>query len=313
MILHESEFVRVCHAPGKSKYLLITFGPRGIYPKGEDFWGMNFWKKGSISMVGFVANGPDWYPQRHMDAALEAARRVAQDYDSILIFGASMGGYAALKYSARLGATRTVAFSPQYSISREQLGARDGRYESHYDREKHGDMAIRGEDISGRAYIIYDPFYRPDRQHVRRIMAASDRVVPVHVYMTGHGPIYAFAGTMTGLRLFDAALADDMPTLHAMALHRRKMPILRVPEAIRFLRRRESFDRAFALLEHNIPHLSGRGLRAQCITLLGDAVQHDRRDLFDQIAALATARYPDDEGVRKQLDAGAARWPASPA
>jgi pimeloyl-ACP methyl ester carboxylesterase len=301
MILHQSRFVRVNYRPGASKFLLVTFGPRGLYPSGEIFWGDNFAAKASIAMVGFTATGPDWYPARYMDEAIEAANRVSADFDSVIVYGGSMGGYGALKFSARLRATRTIAFSPQYSISPLDLGRPDKRYIRNYVPELHDRMGIEGQDIAARSYVFSDPYLHLDLHHTRLIQAASPLITAIPVYLTGHVPIFTFTGTAIGQTLFQAVLSDDIETLHRLALRRRNFPKIRTPEAVRLLLKRGSTARAYTLLQTRRSDFSPKSLRQYYYGLMRECLKQGQLDLYDRVAGHALGFFPAGDPLITQL------------
>jgi len=103
-----------------------------------------------------------------MPDALAVIAEFAADWGTIVTYGSSMGGYAALRYAAALNATRAIAISPQYSIDPEKAPWEDRfRDEARaIDFTRETLMAI-GTDCH--AIAVFDPINPCDARHVGRI------------------------------------------------------------------------------------------------------------------------------------------------
>lgn len=124
-----------------------------------------------------------WYEETDLSRALEAARDAASRYRLVLSFGSSMGGYAAIRYGALAGATKALAFSPQYAV-----GPEEAPFETRWKRYTRdlSFVGLREEQVPKieRSYVFYDP-RTIDRLHAEKI---SQRYPTTHVRMpyAGH-------------------------------------------------------------------------------------------------------------------------------
>ncbi|WP_137125327.1 tetratricopeptide repeat protein [Roseomonas sp. HF4] len=166
-LLGEAGALRLHHWPGSGEATLIVFGPRGGTPAGsEGWWGRPVAARLGWDTLFFASAAQDWYPAADMAALLPAAlaaagaRRVA--------CGASMGGYAALKYGRALGAQGAVALSPQASIDPADV-PEDPRAAFAFDPRRHAGMAIGAEDLAAAAVFAFDPLDPLEAAHARRL------------------------------------------------------------------------------------------------------------------------------------------------
>lgn len=217
MLLHRSKHIEALFYQGETDYLLITFGTMHERPDGESFWAKPVAEKARITTIGFMPTSPNWYPSSSIVAALPDLTPVIDRFHSIVLYGQSMGAYAALKHSRSLKASTVLAFSPQYSISPDDLSDKDPRYRSSYVSALHDGMAIKADDIAGRCFVFYDPYYKEDALNVSLIRNAAPGVHGVRVPWTHHFPIKLLRGTERTVRLLQACMAgqDEMARLIA--------------------------------------------------------------------------------------------------
>jgi pimeloyl-ACP methyl ester carboxylesterase len=93
--------------------------------------------------------------------------------DRLVVFGSSMGGYAALLFGALLRAQATHSFSPHTSLTnrrnvrnREELKSVHARYSSRY--FDLNDFLAPGE-APGDVHVYYDRTNRKDRKHITHL------------------------------------------------------------------------------------------------------------------------------------------------
>lgn len=151
--------------------------PAGTEP--SRIWGAPIFQKAGLSAIGFVARSPHWFFAADTVPLIERVRPVLSRFGTIVPFGWSMGGYAALKYGRMLGAAVAVAFSPQISIAPGAVGSFDRRFQSHFHAGRHDSMTIRADDLCRRSFVVYDPLDAVDRGHVRMLAALGPTVIAV--------------------------------------------------------------------------------------------------------------------------------------
>lgn len=126
------------------------------------------------SVLGVQSQAKDWFRTAEPPAFL---RRLAEDgffrgFSSVVLTGASMGGFAALNFAPLIEGARVLAFSPQSTMSRE-IATFEGRFpwavrNSNWADQPFLDAAAAIPYIPHIA-LVYDPFVTEDRSHAARM------------------------------------------------------------------------------------------------------------------------------------------------
>jgi pimeloyl-ACP methyl ester carboxylesterase len=138
-------------------------------------WGHDFCERKNYSQLGIMmTRRNDWFRQRPLcDFFDELSQNGFFDqFDDVVFYGSSMGGYGALTYAASCPSARAVAFSPQTSLSPAAVPW-ENRYRRGYDRgdwsiERYADAAETINQYK-EASIFYDPYFKIDRLHANRL------------------------------------------------------------------------------------------------------------------------------------------------
>ncbi|GAA0309722.1 hypothetical protein [Rhodovulum strictum] len=124
------------------------------------------------SHLGVMSRRPDWF----RDPALidwfhdAAARGFLAGFARVGFAGASMGGFGALAFSALAPGATVIAFSPQSTLAPDLVP-----WEQRFAPGRAADWTLGFGDAAhsvaaaDRAWIVYDPFHRADRQHADRL------------------------------------------------------------------------------------------------------------------------------------------------
>ncbi|WBV42592.1 hypothetical protein [Pseudoroseomonas cervicalis] len=170
-LLAETGRLAALYQPRGSGALVISLAPRQAERR---IWGEDFLARLGVSVLGLVDQGAAWYPQAEMARLLPALREVLAGHRRVVLYGFSMGAYAALKYAAALRADAVLAFSPQYSVHPEDVGDFDlRRSRQDFDPALHEGMRITAADVSGQALLFHDPLFAEDARHAALIAAAA--------------------------------------------------------------------------------------------------------------------------------------------
>ena len=168
----------------RSDVLLVTFdnlASVGEYDPPQP-WLQARAAKGGFSILGLIASRKDWYrnddtPQ--MISALRDAGLFAQ-FRRVVFVGASMGGFAALTYSALVPGAVVLAFSPQTTLSKK-IARFERRFQyavKKWDWESPAFLdAANAAPHAAEVHLVYDPFVPEDRAHARRITGANVREI----------------------------------------------------------------------------------------------------------------------------------------
>lgn len=195
-VIFEDNEIVVFWRRGQSDYLFVSFGDLISLAAGSKFYADAAVRKLDLSCIGFMAKRPNWFPIASVLAALPSVEERISSFRERIVYGGSMGGYAALKFSAALHATKVIAHCPQWSIDQSECGGQNPGWQNYFDSTMSG-MGIRPGDISGQAYIFVDNLNRTDDFHAAMIQGADPTVKRFSMPLVGHHVISVFAGTQS--------------------------------------------------------------------------------------------------------------------
>lgn len=178
------------YMPRSKKTLVVTFDNLDIaMNKREDRrpWGFSFIEKQGWSMLGVLAGGWTWYREPWVAQEFDrlAAEGFFAQFERVVFYGASMGGYAAAAFSAACPGADVVVISPQSTLDKT-IVPWETRYKVAWDRDfsgKYGDAA-QASAHARRVSILYDPYEPLDSGHVARFTGAN--VVKLRTPLLGH-------------------------------------------------------------------------------------------------------------------------------
>lgn len=153
----------------------------------RDPWAAKFCAEHDYSHLGVISQSSDWF----RDAALiDFFAKLARDgffdqFDRVCFAGTSMGGFGALSFAALVPDCTVIAFSPQSTLNTD-LVPWEKRFASGRAADWTLPLSDGAETISpvGRAYVIFDPFFEPDRLHAMRIQGPG--VIHLKAFGFGH-------------------------------------------------------------------------------------------------------------------------------
>jgi hypothetical protein len=166
-LVFSDELIDVYFRPGFGSDLVVFFAPMEWNRSSSPVWGDALAVSLGLNAIFLVPRGETWYPFRQMSRALDVVADYCRQYSDVILYGYSMGGYGALKFSRYLGASRVIAFSPQSSIEPVICVSNDRRYFQHYVGGVHDGMSIGPEDVvDSDVFVFFDENYGPDRFQV---------------------------------------------------------------------------------------------------------------------------------------------------
>ncbi len=224
LIIASTDNIEVHYRKGTSSFLWIPFAPLNVYADGVTYWGQRVADMADFNTLAFMPKGPNWYPRDDMLGVMPHIEEILADHVDRVTFGASMGGYAVLKYSSLLNATCALSFSPQATIDPDAIDVSYNPHRVHYKPELHSDMTIGIGDVVPNAIAIFDSFDYIDAGNVRKIHEVAPHMTTVSVPMFGHEVMRVFAGTATTKLVIDKARTGDLAGLTKLGSFRRTMP-----------------------------------------------------------------------------------------
>ena len=167
MIVHSGDEIVVHQNLGTSDYLLVTF----CELHNEHLAHVHYFLKpivdeANISCIGVMTTVKGFYLSPEMDEVVRIVERERRGR-KVVVFGQSMGGYAAIKHSRALKADYVLACSPFYSMDPDELEFPSERHRkillhsmAHHDvvdLPQFKGMRITAADTHGRVVAFYDP------------------------------------------------------------------------------------------------------------------------------------------------------------
>ncbi len=187
-------------------------------------FGEDFFLRHGVTATHVLTRDNDWFQYPWLPDALDAIRSATAGAAHVMAYGSSMGGYAAVRFAAAVGASRALALSPQYSIDPCKMPSED-RWGQDMRRLRYL-PEVDGPIPGGITPVLaYDPWC-PDGAHADRI-AADIPVTRLRVPFASHS-VAAYlsqAGLLTGLvmRTLDGTL-DPAAAERAIRQARRGVP-----------------------------------------------------------------------------------------
>jgi pimeloyl-ACP methyl ester carboxylesterase len=223
-ILFDGEDMQVRHYRAQSEFRLITFDIMHARASGRSAFGLRLTQKNTIDHIAIIPKYPCWYPRREAESV---ARIVSALKDRPTVaYGASMGGYGALRWGRQAGADSALACSPQFSIEPEILGDLDRRYRAHFNPNLHEDMSIKPEHLPKFSVAVYDPKFKPDSNHIA-LMRHLPGLYAIPVPYMAHSTTQCVSGSSNFITILAAILYGNLHEAREIIAKRRKTLDLR--------------------------------------------------------------------------------------
>lgn len=209
---------------GDSPVCVVTFSSLTDDPRlDRPGFGETMLKRHGIDAIHVINRTNIWYQYSELPDALQAIASATANYERIITYGSSMGGYAAIRFAGAIGAGTAIAISPQYSVS-PQLAPFETRWRIltrniQFIHENAGPACGAVAPI-----VFYDPRDR-DAEHFGLIARAYPRTGGVRLPHAGH-PAGAY---LNEVGLLAAAVLDivhgkfDPAVLEQTARTRRRL------------------------------------------------------------------------------------------
>ncbi len=204
--------------------LVITFeNAQGDFSETDLFrhgWGAKLFRAQKVSHIAVKPKAGDWYQAPCLSPALAKLRAAGlfDQFDNIVTYGTSMGGFAAIAFADQVQATTVLALSPQTTLNRD-LVPWEKRFPVARKQTWMGDNndAVGKSLHAKRVLCVYDMHHPLDRAHVARL--DQPNLHHINTPFQGHGiaiplvklkaakPLLAYAlGETEDLTPFYAAL-----------------------------------------------------------------------------------------------------------
>lgn len=235
-LLFDGDHLQLVHLPGDAPLTLLTFDIMHARANGRNAFARRLCERNGFTLLGVVPKHPCWYPGHEIERIADLCRTLARG--GTVAYGASMGGYGALRWGRFLGADHVLACSPQISIDPRDTGAEDRRHARFFDPALHGNMRVRPEHLPERAALVYDPRFRLDRFQAG-LIADAPQLGMIPLPHMAHGTASCLAGSVPARAAFELLMQGQIAQLRQGLLARRKAtPTYRLELASTALRQR---------------------------------------------------------------------------
>lgn len=214
-LIYEDRAVRVLYRRGVGRDLICTFGDAAEAASfnASNYNGKLAIENLNISAIVFQPKSTNWYPSESMHAAINKLRTTIDlsSFRNIVGYGASMGGFGALKFSHFLQATHVIAYCPQWSIDPNEANGANPGFSAYFRKEMSG-HGVKGHELAayGRGiYIIYDPRHSIDNYHARSYLRECDRVIAIPLRGAGHDIPKILIGRVYFSELLRAVVSEN--------------------------------------------------------------------------------------------------------
>ncbi|MCG4252942.1 hypothetical protein K6W37_03360 [Acetobacter senegalensis] len=202
MLLLDNENYKLYHNSSGSQICMITFSGFGADEQRNDrFFMDDTAKKLDFEIFGIVAKYNCWYLNVGIDEIIDLVRKKIDRTKTLIMYGVSMGAFAALKYSKFIHPNYILAFAPQFSLDIKERNYVPSFYDQFYQKYMEG-MNITEQDVKGIPYIFYDPdTQHEDGSNFELIKKNVPSVVGIKVFYTGHMVVSHLKGTKNFLEI----------------------------------------------------------------------------------------------------------------
>lgn len=224
MILYEGDEIVLHHHKGSSPYTVITFTGLNFENAARDFFMLkNVARIKDIDVIEFATKKPNWLLSDEMQAAIKVMNATIGFGRDRLVFGQSMGGYAAIKFSKQLSADYVMALSPKISIHPDECDI-DETYHQ-YLTDKMTGMSVKMGDVRGKIFVLSDPHDKTDSYHTRLLCNVSPDIIHIPTFHTGHVVYESMAGSKSISSIIDALSSGQSARVQReICVQRRRNP-----------------------------------------------------------------------------------------
>lgn len=174
----------------RGRTLCVTFDNLDIAMEKRDDrrpWGFSFIEAQGWSMLGVMANGWTWFRDPWVTGEFLRLRDEGffASFEQVIFYGASMGGYGALAFSAAHPGSNVVVFSPQ-TVLDKRLVPWETRYRVAWDYDYSDAFGDAAKTVAAarRVNVFYDPYSDLDARHAARL--GGPNIVHLRTPFFGH-------------------------------------------------------------------------------------------------------------------------------
>jgi len=172
-----------------SELLVISFSPlvdEKHSPNQDSGFGRNFFQSRKISCIYVIPTWNHWYQYEYVKDAIDLIRLFCKKFKKVVVYGVSMGGYAALKYSNYLECSDVISISPQAAVTGEKAEF-DKRFSQFWEKiEFKSDAWLSEANQPMNTTVIYDRHHDLDNRHAEIVSSNIRHAKMVSLTFSGH-------------------------------------------------------------------------------------------------------------------------------
>lgn len=227
---HSEDSFAAQYTDRTSKVLMVSFDNLSNVRDpalSRETWGYGFYKKEGWSHFGIMSFDNNWYRNEGLfDYLTELADSgFFKGFDRVILTGTSMGAYASCVFCSLIPGSVALAFSPQSTLD-TKLVPWEERFAGGRKQDWSGRFRDGAEEIknAGEAFILYDPYFEPDRLHAERMQGKN--VHHLKTWFSGHKSALFLRRAEILKPIVLAAVAGDLTEAKFYGLYRnrRKLP-----------------------------------------------------------------------------------------
>ncbi|WP_233270484.1 glycosyltransferase family 2 protein [Chachezhania sediminis] len=262
--------------PGSRK-LVVTFDNLHVVRTEEQRWpwGHEFLSEGlGASVLGVMASQRNWFRHGFVHDAFDALRdqQFFSQFDEVLFYGASMGGFAALTYSRCAPGARVLAIAPQSTLDPTRMpdDTRWGWTQKLDWTDRYGDAADPGTlDHARDVVVISDPYFAPDSAQTERLAGPALRHLRMPFF--GHQLPNAFVQMNILKPILKNMLDGTLDDAHFYRLMRARRDLPRYQhDLLMEAERRGHLRLALRVCDYTLARRNARNIRATRERILAD-------------------------------------------
>jgi hypothetical protein len=225
VVIYHSPNLRISYERGLSTgdLVVVTFSHWHEQPTlSASGWQQELISNLKIDSIHVVCGDNRWFLYPEMSEATRMLASLCRKYREVVTWGASMGGYQAIKAAKELGARRVIAMCPQYSIDPKKAPF-DKRWVVEASRISSFESDVIEEAGDCAYYILFDPFDPTDAQHVAALRGVLSKIEPIHLRFAGHDVGYVLGEAGVFAELSEALLRGQFDSVRFYrAYHERR-------------------------------------------------------------------------------------------
>lgn len=172
-----------------SELLVISFSPlvdEKHSPDQASGFGRSFFQSRKISCIYVIPTWNHWYQYEYIEDAINLISLFCKNFKKVVVYGVSMGGYAALKYANYLYCSDVISISPQAVVTGE-VSNFDKRFSNFWEKiEFRSDAWLSERNQPMNTTVIYDKHHNLDNRHAEIISSNIRHAKMLSLTFTGH-------------------------------------------------------------------------------------------------------------------------------